>query len=59
ATLTAATDLGASLTATALTERAREELRATGARPRRDAVSGSDALTPAERRVVVRPVKDT
>jgi DNA-binding CsgD family transcriptional regulator len=31
--------------------RAREELLATGARPRRTALSGSDALTPSERRV--------
>lgn len=32
-------------------ERAREELLATGARPRRIALSGADALTPSERRV--------
>jgi DNA-binding CsgD family transcriptional regulator len=37
--------------ATALTERARHELLATGARPRRIAVSGRDALTPTEARV--------
>lgn len=37
--------------ATALTQRAREELRASGARPRRAALSGIDALTGAERRV--------
>lgn len=37
--------------ATALAQRAREELRASGARPRRLAVSGVDALTGAERRV--------
>jgi DNA-binding CsgD family transcriptional regulator len=32
-------------------EAARHELRATGARPRRAAFTGVDALTPAERRV--------
>jgi DNA-binding CsgD family transcriptional regulator len=37
--------------ATALAQRAREELRAAGARPRRLALSGVDALTGAERRV--------
>ncbi|MGH3567127.1 MAG: ATP-binding protein [Pseudonocardia sp.] len=37
--------------ADALVERAREELIATGARPRRVALSGADALTPSERRV--------
>jgi DNA-binding CsgD family transcriptional regulator len=37
--------------ATALAQRAREELRASGARPRRLAVTGVDALTGAERRV--------
>jgi DNA-binding CsgD family transcriptional regulator/tetratricopeptide (TPR) repeat protein len=37
--------------ATALAQRAREELRASGARPRRLALSGVDALTGAERRV--------
>ena len=34
-----------------LAHRARHELRATGARPRRTALSGIDALTPAEHRV--------
>jgi DNA-binding CsgD family transcriptional regulator len=34
-----------------LAERARTELLATGARPRRLALQGSDALTPSERRV--------
>jgi DNA-binding CsgD family transcriptional regulator len=34
-----------------LAERAAEELRASGARPRRRAISGLDALTPSERRV--------
>jgi DNA-binding CsgD family transcriptional regulator len=37
--------------ATALAQRAREELHAIGARPRRQALSGVDALTDAERRV--------
>jgi DNA-binding CsgD family transcriptional regulator len=37
--------------ATALAERARIELRAAGARPRRVARSGVDSLTPSERRV--------
>jgi DNA-binding NarL/FixJ family response regulator len=37
--------------ATALAQRAREELRATGARPRRLALTGVEALTGAERRV--------
>ena len=37
--------------ATVLAERGRVELRATGARPRRLAVSGLDALTPSERRI--------
>lgn len=34
-----------------LAERARAELHATGARPRREALSGAGALTPSERRV--------
>jgi DNA-binding CsgD family transcriptional regulator len=34
-----------------LAARAREELHAAGARPRRTALSGRDALTPGERRV--------
>ena len=37
--------------ATALAERARSELLAAGARPRRTAVTGVEALTPSERRV--------
>jgi DNA-binding CsgD family transcriptional regulator len=37
--------------ATALEDRARQELLATGARPRRIPVSGVDSLTPSERRV--------
>lgn len=43
-----ATDLGA----TVIAERARAELLASGARPRRSALRGIDALTPSERRVV-------
>ena len=34
-----------------LEQRALDELRASGARPRRPALSGADALTPSERRV--------
>ena len=37
--------------ATAIVSRAREELLASGARPRRDMVTGRDALTPSELRV--------
>lgn len=40
-----------SLHATALVNRARRELHSLGARPRRAALTGVDALTPAERRV--------
>jgi DNA-binding CsgD family transcriptional regulator len=42
-------DVGAS----ALAERAREELSASGARPRREALKGRDALTPSELRVAL------
>ena len=38
--------------ADALSERVRTELHATGARPRSDALSGVESLTPSERRVV-------
>lgn len=34
-----------------MTDRAEEELRAAGARPRRRAVRGADALTPSEARI--------
>jgi DNA-binding CsgD family transcriptional regulator len=44
-------DLAARCGAAPLQARAREELLATGARPRRDAIAGRDALTPSERRV--------
>ncbi len=37
--------------AEAVVERARSELYATGARPRRDALKGVESLTPSERRV--------
>lgn len=44
-------DLAHRCGATALADRARQELRAGGARPRRAALSGVDALTASERRV--------
>ena len=44
-------ELAMSCGATALVDRARDELRAAGARPRRTALSGVDSLTPSERRV--------
>jgi DNA-binding CsgD family transcriptional regulator len=46
-----ALDLASRCNAWALAERAKTELLATGARPRRVALSGIDALTPSERRV--------
>jgi DNA-binding CsgD family transcriptional regulator/Flp pilus assembly protein TadD len=46
-----ALELGHRCGALALVERAHNELRATGARPRRVVLSGSDALTASERRV--------
>ena len=46
-----AQELATACAATALVDRAREELRAAGARPRRTALSGVDSLTPSERRV--------
>jgi DNA-binding CsgD family transcriptional regulator len=49
--LRAALDLAVRCGATGLARRAREELAASGARPRRLAQSGPDALTPAELRV--------
>jgi DNA-binding CsgD family transcriptional regulator len=48
-----ALELASSNGATALGEHARTELRAAGARPRRVARSGVDALTPSERRVAL------
>jgi DNA-binding CsgD family transcriptional regulator len=47
-------ELAAELGAEALADRARRELRAAGARPRTSALTGPDALTPAERRVAER-----
>ena len=49
--LGAGMDVAQACGATPLAERARQELRATGARPRRLALSGVDALTASERRV--------
>jgi DNA-binding CsgD family transcriptional regulator len=49
--LRAGRDLAQRCGAIRLADRAGEELRATGARPRRPAVSGRDALTASERRV--------
>jgi len=46
-----ALDLAHRCGATALAQRARTELAASGARPRRELLSGIDALTPSERRV--------
>ncbi len=46
-----AVDLAHRCGAQALEDRALAELRATGARPRRRATSGADALTPSERRI--------
>ncbi len=46
-------DLAFRYRAQPLAERAARELRAAGARPRRLALAGSEALTPAERRVAV------
>ena len=46
-----ALELASACAATGLVEHVRGELHATGARPRRDAASGPEALTPSERRV--------
>ncbi|HTT94027.1 MAG TPA: AAA family ATPase [Solirubrobacterales bacterium] len=46
-----ALELGAACSADPLVERAREELGAAGARPRREALGGVESLTPSERRV--------
>jgi ATP/maltotriose-dependent transcriptional regulator MalT len=46
-----ALDTATRLGAATLAERARTELQAAGARPRRTLLSGADALTPSERRV--------
>jgi DNA-binding CsgD family transcriptional regulator len=52
ATLRQGADLAYRCGAARLADRAARELRASGARPRRLALSGTHALTPAERRVV-------
>jgi DNA-binding CsgD family transcriptional regulator len=49
--LRAALDLARRIGATRLADSARDELLASGARPRREALSGVEALTPSERRV--------
>ena len=49
--LLAALDLADRCGATSLADRAREELHAAGARPRRERLSGVQALTPQERRI--------
>jgi DNA-binding CsgD family transcriptional regulator len=46
-----ALELASICDATALVERARAELHASGARPRREALTGAGSLTPSERRV--------
>jgi DNA-binding CsgD family transcriptional regulator len=46
-----AIEIASACSADALVERARGELRAAGARPRRDALGGIESLTPSERRV--------
>lgn len=49
--LAAGLDLADKCGARPLAERARNELRAAGARPRRNSLTGSQALTPSERRI--------
>ena len=49
--LRAGLDLAQRCAATALAERAREELVAAGAKPRSAAISGAESLTPSERRI--------
>jgi DNA-binding CsgD family transcriptional regulator len=51
-------DLAARCGANLLAGRAREELLAAGARPRRPALAGPDALTPAELRVAQHAAQD-
>jgi DNA-binding CsgD family transcriptional regulator/predicted DNA-binding transcriptional regulator len=46
-----ALELGSACSAEVVVERARDELRAAGVRPRREALGGVEALTPSERRV--------
>lgn len=52
APLSAGLELAGDVGAVPLAQRGREELVATGARPRRTAQSGVDSLTPSERRVI-------
>lgn len=47
-----ALDQATTLGATPLAQRARDELQATGARPRRAALHGAESLTPTEKRIV-------
>jgi DNA-binding CsgD family transcriptional regulator len=49
--LSRALEIGSACSADVLVERARAELRAAGARPRREALGGVESLTPSERRV--------
>jgi DNA-binding CsgD family transcriptional regulator len=51
-TLREALDAADACGAPVLADRARAELRAAGARPRRPRISGAEALTPSERRIV-------
>jgi DNA-binding CsgD family transcriptional regulator len=46
-----ALEIGSACSAEVLVERARDELRAAGVRPRREAMGGVESLTPSERRV--------
>ncbi|HEV2728351.1 MAG TPA: LuxR C-terminal-related transcriptional regulator, partial [Solirubrobacterales bacterium] len=46
-----ALEIGSACSAGVLVERSREELRAAGVRPRREALGGVESLTPSERRV--------
>lgn len=56
--LRAGLDMAHRFDALALVDRAEDELRATGARPRRKAISGPDSLTPSERRVAEMAAQD-
>ena len=51
AALTEGLDLATACGAAAVAERAREELLIAGGRPRRDRITGRDALTPSEHRI--------
>jgi DNA-binding NarL/FixJ family response regulator len=54
-----ALELAVACSADGLAEHVRAELHASGARPRRDALSGPESLTPSERRVVELAVEGT